>query len=96
MATFFFSHAGLKEDFDRAIQRVNTLEAENAELRSKHRSITIQNLQKEKDVVEARKSLHELEETLKSLTVDNATLKKNIENRKNYWWNTKKLLKSAK
>ncbi|XP_028968739.1 lamin-B1 [Galendromus occidentalis] len=68
-------NATLKQDLDRATCRLNTLETDNADLRSKHQNATIQSLQRQKDFEASQKQLAEAENRMKTLFIENVTLK---------------------
>lgn len=79
------SVATLQGDFDRAARRVNDLEKENADLKAKYENAAVQEAQKVQQLTGLSKQLKEAETHLKNATIENATLRNQLESREFFY-----------
>ena len=73
--------ATLQGDFDRSARRVNELERENADLKAKYAVAQVQEAQRTQELTGLSKHLKEAESNLKNATIENATLRNQLESR---------------
>jgi chromosome segregation ATPase len=78
---FVCSSATLQQDYEKSARRVNDIEKENADLRAKYENASVQAAQKAQQLTGLVKQIEKTELDLKKVTIENASLRNEVESR---------------